>query len=157
MFEIRCDLSCKVIISYRSHLGTTVLIFGEGSGTPLLYIRWLENFSNLILALSHSQKTDQQFPWYDQLSRPAQMGLHHLLSLTASVLSAPRSNYMNDAWPSNTQPSWSLVSPFWSVYNITLPPGAGGGLLANLIKRTEKNNVTQPNAGNWLSVHNIFF
>lgn len=98
----------------------------------------MENFSNLILALSHSQKTDQQFPWYDQLSRLAQMGLHHLLSLSALVLSAPRSNYMNDAWPNNIRPSLSLVSLFWNVYNITLPPGAGGGLLANLIKRTEK-------------------
>lgn len=106
-----------------------------------LHIGWMEIFSNLTLALSYSQRSDQQFPWSDLFSRPAQMDLRLLLSLSALVLSVPRPIYMNAAWSDKTRTSLSAVSPFWSVCNITLLPGAEGGLLAHL----KENKKMWPN------------
>lgn len=75
-------------------------------------------FSNVILALNHSQKMDQQFPWFDLLSRPGQLGLHHHLSLSALALSTSTSNYMLASWPKHSGPSLSPVSSFRGVYEI---------------------------------------
>lgn len=66
------------------------------------------------------------------------MGLHHLPSLSALELSAPRSNYMNAAWPNTTEPSLSPLSAFRGMHSIVLPPAARGGLLSNLTKIAEK-------------------
>lgn len=66
------------------------------------------------------------------------MGLHHLLSLSVLVFPVSISNYKNTASPNNAGPPLSPVSPFGSVYNIVLPSGAGGGLLANLTNKKEK-------------------